>query len=147
MKEQSSKYRGVSFFKPMGRWTATITVRGRRLVQYRDTEEKAARAYDNMAVEAKGIYAKTNFLIEEYTIPSTVVEPICEGKDIVINDSIIKSAMKVWIAKNNASYRRKRPNWIIVDDLFFTDGLFKGNLPEFYLVCENMGINPKDYFI
>lgn len=58
----TSDYRGVSLFRPTGRWHAQITVDYKnRHLGYFILEEDAARAYDAAAVEAWGEFARLNF--------------------------------------------------------------------------------------
>jgi hypothetical protein len=59
---QSSKYRGVSWFKRDHKWQAAITYDGKqhRLGSFED-EEEAARAYDRAAKVHKGGRAQLNF--------------------------------------------------------------------------------------
>lgn len=58
----SSHYLGVSFDKSRGKWAAELTTRykKRHIGRYAD-EEEAARAYDKVALETHGPYARLNF--------------------------------------------------------------------------------------
>jgi hypothetical protein len=66
-KPKSSRYKGVSWFKPgpgkgRQRWKAQIRIKGRTVsLGYFHDEEAAARAYDAAAVAAWGEYACSNF--------------------------------------------------------------------------------------
>jgi hypothetical protein len=57
-----SRYKGVDFHKPTGKWVARIWYEGRlRSLGYYDIEEDAARAYDRRAVECFREFARLNF--------------------------------------------------------------------------------------
>lgn len=63
----SSQYKGVSWNKPLGKWTAQIKVGERQeyIGQFTD-EVAAARAYDRRALEVFGEFARLNFPREDY---------------------------------------------------------------------------------
>lgn len=58
----SSRFKGVSFHKLMGRWIAYISI-DRKFVRlgYFDDEILAAKAYDAAAIEHHGKFARLNF--------------------------------------------------------------------------------------
>lgn len=57
----TSGFKGVSFCKQTGRWTAKILANGRtRWLGRHDTAEEAARAYDIAAQELHGEFARPN---------------------------------------------------------------------------------------
>ena len=58
----TSGFKGVSLFKPTGRWMAYIVVNYKRIyLGYFSHAEDAARAYDDAAREHFGEFARTNF--------------------------------------------------------------------------------------
>lgn len=62
MSTNTTGFKGVSFYKRMGRWRATITVQRQKIsLGYFDNPIDAARAYDTAAIELSGEFAKTNF--------------------------------------------------------------------------------------
>lgn len=59
-KTNTSGYRGVSWFKPVGKWAAEISFRGRRFhLGYFDSAERASVAYQARAAELFGDFAHT----------------------------------------------------------------------------------------
>jgi hypothetical protein len=57
-----SRYKGVGWHEPTGKWVARIWYEGRsRSLGYFDDEESAARAYDRRAVECFREFARLNF--------------------------------------------------------------------------------------
>lgn len=61
-KRKSSKYKGVSFHKHSGKWQAVITINGQmKSLGYFSSEELAAQAYDLVAQECFGEFARLNF--------------------------------------------------------------------------------------
>lgn len=61
-RNNTSGFRGVSFYKLTGRWTAKINVNRRlRHLGYFDSAEAAARAYDRAAITHFGQFASCNF--------------------------------------------------------------------------------------
>ncbi len=58
----SSRFKGVHFFKPTGKWRARIRHSGHEIcIGYFDDEVEAAKAYDRKAHELFGEYAYLNF--------------------------------------------------------------------------------------
>lgn len=68
MPPKSSRFRGVTLFRPTGKWRAQISVGGQTTsLGDHDTEEEAARAFDRAAIHFKGkAYAATNYELQEY---------------------------------------------------------------------------------
>ena len=60
--DYSSKYKGVSWAKRVGKWHTEIYCRGKKIfIGYFDDEKAAARAYDEKATRLYGEYAALNF--------------------------------------------------------------------------------------
>lgn len=55
-----SKYKGVSYNKSLGYWTATICDNGKIVTKYTNSENKAARIYNQLALIYHGDFAKLN---------------------------------------------------------------------------------------
>jgi hypothetical protein len=61
-RDSRSRFKGVLFDKREGKWFASCRVAGKRLWRgFFDDEVEAARAYDEMAVELFGEFARLNF--------------------------------------------------------------------------------------
>ena len=59
----TSGYKGVSFYKPTGKWGARIMIHGRTThLGFFTTPEAAALAYDKAASELHGEFARPNFI-------------------------------------------------------------------------------------
>ncbi len=70
-KGRTSRYKGVSFVADCTRrpWKAQLGYQGRKVSGgHHATEEAAARAYDRLALENFGAYAKTNFPTSDYFV-------------------------------------------------------------------------------
>ncbi|CAK0785404.1 hypothetical protein CVIRNUC_008613 [Coccomyxa viridis] len=64
---KSSLYRGVTLFRPTGKWRAQISANGKTTsLGDHDTEEEAARAFDRAAINKDGSRARTNFPVDQY---------------------------------------------------------------------------------
>lgn len=64
---KSSVFRGVTLFRPTGKWRAQISAGGKTLsLGDHDTEQDAARAFDRAVIHKSGLQAKTNFPISDY---------------------------------------------------------------------------------
>ncbi|KAL0050832.1 hypothetical protein WJX82_008034 [Trebouxia sp. C0006] len=64
---KSSPYRGVTLFRPTGKWRAQISAVGKTVsLGDHDTEEEAAHTFDRAAINKGGRKAKTNFPMSEY---------------------------------------------------------------------------------
>ncbi len=60
--EYSSRYKGVSWAKRIGKWHTEIYCRGKKIfIGYFDDQVTAARAYDAKAAELYGEYSSLNF--------------------------------------------------------------------------------------
>ena len=67
-KNCSSQYKGVCFNKPTNKWNAQIRINGKsKHIGSYDSEEEGAIAYDKAAIKYFGVFAFTNFPIENYT--------------------------------------------------------------------------------
>jgi len=57
----SSKYKGVYWHKPSGKWLVQIGIHGKRIhLGYFDNEDDAGRAYNRAAIEQWGEFARTS---------------------------------------------------------------------------------------
>ena len=138
-----SKYRGVCYFKPTGQWTANIKIRGTRIVRYCDTEEGAAKTYDQLAVKARGEAAVTNFPIEEYEMPDPKEDRVYVDRECRGRTDWYRNALESYIAIKRASYRDRSANWVIVSDLFFA-----GEVPDDIMeICEEMGVKGSEFYL
>jgi len=70
----SSKYRGVSFRKDAQRWWMNICHQGVRICKLFDSEEEAARYYDQQATNLYGVNANLNFPNESKVLKKRVRE-------------------------------------------------------------------------
>ena len=63
----TSKYKGVCWMKNNRKWRAQIRInRKSKHIGLYDSEEEAAKCYDEYAIKHFGVYAHTNFPIENY---------------------------------------------------------------------------------
>lgn len=68
LKNSSSKYKGVLYYKAYKKWSANIFKKGKNyFLGYFETQEEAAIAYNNKAVELYGEFASPN-VIEETSL-------------------------------------------------------------------------------
>ncbi len=60
-RKSTSKYKGVSWFKPTKKWCVHICLKRDKCIGYFDNEADAAKAYDKKAIELFGEFALLNF--------------------------------------------------------------------------------------
>ncbi|OLE10689.1 MAG: hypothetical protein AUG89_11540 [Acidobacteria bacterium 13_1_20CM_4_56_7] len=61
VQKHSSRFKGVSFWKSVGKWVASINVNGKkRHLGYFKDETDAAKRYDRAAELNFGVFARTN---------------------------------------------------------------------------------------
>ena len=66
-KNTSSKFKGCSWAKNKSKWCVHIQINKKiKHIGYYNSEEEGAISYDKAAIKYYGIYAKTNFPIENY---------------------------------------------------------------------------------
>uniref|UniRef100_A0A061RPL9 AP2/ERF domain-containing protein n=1 Tax=Tetraselmis sp. GSL018 TaxID=582737 RepID=A0A061RPL9_9CHLO len=64
---KSSPFRGVTLFRPTGKWRAQISTGGKTMsLGDHNTEQEAARAFDRALIHKDGPCARTNFPIQDY---------------------------------------------------------------------------------
>mmetsp|Transcript_35432 Transcript_35432/g.100332 ORF Transcript_35432/g.100332 Transcript_35432/m.100332 type:complete len:260 (-) Transcript_35432:158-937(-) len=65
---KSSSFRGVTLFRPTGKWRAQISASGKTTsLGDHNSEEQAARSFDRAVINKDGWQARTNFPVEEYS--------------------------------------------------------------------------------
>ena len=117
---KNSKFVGVSFDTKRNKWAATITYRYKShyLGRY-DTEEEAALAYDNKALELYGITARRNF--SKLTPKDTIkkFERIKANAPIFQNNYLTKCQQGKIIKRENKSsqytgvtFKKKQNKWV-----------------------------------
>lgn len=63
-RKKTSKYRGVSFMKNLGKFKAEISINGKnKHLGLFLTEKEAALAYNTKAIEIRGIFANLNIIV------------------------------------------------------------------------------------
>eukprot|EP00899_Mesostigma_viride_P005603 jgi/Mesvir1/15043/Mv14696-RA.1 len=83
---RSSRYRGVTRHRRSGRWEAYIWIPAEGKQMYLggfESEERAAEAYDILAIKQKGGDAATNFSIREYSSMFSFIDQM-ETRDLMM---------------------------------------------------------------
>jgi len=63
-RKHSSKYKGVRFYPPSGKWAAGIRFKSKPIhLGYFDSENEAAKAYNNKSIELFGEFSKPNEIV------------------------------------------------------------------------------------
>jgi len=60
-RNNTSGFKGVCWQNQMKKWQMSCRINGSRRYSWHDTKEEAARAYDTVAIEAHGEFARVNF--------------------------------------------------------------------------------------
>jgi hypothetical protein len=81
---RSSKYKGVSFYKANGRWTAQIQINNRKKhLGYFVSQVAAANAYLEAAKQCYGEFANTNFETETLYETDSIARRELQGTSVV----------------------------------------------------------------
>ncbi len=86
----SSKYKGVSWYKPKNCWRGMIKVEGKnKSLGYFESEVEAAKAYDEAARKYHKEYAYQNFCEEQTLSRRAKIRKVIRGLCLVVRDSWI----------------------------------------------------------